>query len=587
MSKAKRWRSAQILWLCLFLTCSPATWPAETEPLEIEGVDKALAENIRLNLPAPAKLRQQSRKLMRQRLQGPATRALQAFGYYRATVEVRFNNGRPSLHITPGPAVTWGHIDIRSLANGRDAEPEMAGSNEADPALAKFIASHPFQPDAPMNHATYDNFKRDYLAQARARGYLDAALTRHELRIDLTRYRADVVLELRHGDAYRLGAIAFTGSDLSAPLLHHLSGLNSGDRYDANHIGDAYNQLLNSGYFAAVAIDTQPQPPNQIDLTVKLQDAPTHRFTTGAGYGTDTGPRVQFGWQRPRVNRRGDSLQTRLQISAVSQSLSTEYRIPWHHPLIRYLSWQSGWQKKQVEDTDTRIVTTGLAYNNLATTGWQHTYQVDLERETYAQGSQATETVTYVIPSGSWTRTVISGEARNPDWGFRLWLGLQASSTLLGSDTDFVRLTAGLRHLYRLSVNYQLIARISGGAIYSGDFLDVPASRRFFTGGDQTVRGFAFESLSPQDAAGELTGGQRLNTASLELRRQWRPNWQWAFFVDSGRAYNDSAESFHTGAGFGLRWQSPVGTLALDLAKPVDSDRSDSLRLHLYMGLPL
>ncbi|TQV78790.1 outer membrane protein assembly factor [Exilibacterium tricleocarpae] len=550
-------------------------WPAAG--IDITGVEGPVADNLRLHLSRLEPLPAADPELLQQRLQGPVTQALQAFGYYQAEVDYRTDGEAVTVAITPGPAVTWGEADIRVVD----------GDQTLDPVFARMAVQHPFEAGTQINHATYENFKREFLSLAQRRGYLDAELTQHQLRIDLTRNRADVALVLAIGTAYRIGEIDYSGSNLSPQLLQQLTQLTPGESYDVNKIGEVYNRLLNSGYFAAVDIDTAPRPPDRVQLQITLVDAPSHRYTTGAGFGTDTGPRLQLSWQRPRINRRGDSFQTRLEASAISTEVSTQYRIPWHHPLERYLTWKNGFQEKDVEDTETEIITTGLSYHNLAEDGWQYSYHVDLEQETFQQGSEPEKTVTFVVPSSSWSRTVISGQARAPDWGYRLWFGLQASSTALGSDTDFARLSGGLRYLNTWAEKNQVIARAELGAIVSGDFLDVPASRRFFTGGDQTVRGFDFETLSPRDAEGELTGGQYLNAASLEYRRQWRPSWQWAVFTDSGRAYNDNAEPFHTSAGIGLRWQSPIGVVAFDIAKPVDSDRSDSVRLHIYMGLPL
>lgn len=575
MSKVTASAGSLIHWLLFLLLCCSPAWPADN--VKIEGIDSAVAENVRLHLPALDERALSDREWLRKRLLPPASRALQALGYYKANIEIHYDQDTPILQIEPGAPVTWGDARIGI----------EAGQHDPDPALEAFARNHPFTPDKAINHGAYNDFKRELLALAQRLGYLDASMTRHLLLIDLRRERADVELELSTGAAFSIGAIHFSGSDLEPRLLQRLSGINVGERYDANRIGELHNRLFNSGYFAAVTVDRQPQRENKVALNVQLQDAAPHRYSAGVGYGTDTGPRVKLGWQRPRVNSRGDSVRTQLELSEIGQELTLQYRIPWRHPLERYLSWQNGWQRKDVEDTETKILSTGIAYHRVVSDGWQYSFQVDLERETYTQGAQPQETVTYVLPGTSWSRSLIGGEGRDPEWGLKFWFGLQASNETLGSDTDFLRLTVGGRLLKRLGENNQVIARASGGAIYSGEFFDVPASRRFFTGGDQTVRGFDFESLSPLDSQGELTGGQYLNTASLEFRRRWRPHWQWALFADTGRAYNDSSESFHTGAGVGLRWLSPLGTVAIDLAKPVDSDRSDSVRLHLYMGLPL
>ncbi len=554
----------------------PGAHPAQN--IEITGVNKAVEENLRLHLSRLETLPLEDKERLQKRLQRPVTQALQALGYYNATVEYQRDEGELTLRITPGEVVTWGDVEIR-IVDGGDL---------TDSEFAEFISRHPFAPGTPINHGVYENFKREFLSLAQRNGYIDATLIQHRLRIDLSRLRADVSLLLSSGERYRIAAIDYTGSDLSPQLLQKMVKLSPGDNYTVDKIGQAYNLLLNSGYFSSVDIDTQPQPPNQVKLDIALKDAPSYRYSTGAGFGTDTGPRLSFSWQRPRVNRRGDSVEVNLEASGISKELSLQYRIPWHNPLERYLSWQSGYQQKKHEDTKTDILTTGLAYHNLESEKWQYSYHLNLEQEKFRQGLEPEQTVTYLVPSSNWTRTQANGEASEPHyWGYKLWFGVQASSTAIGSDTDFVRFSGGLRYLNQWSEKNQFIARMEGGAIFSGDFLQVPSSRRFFTGGDQTVRGFDFETLSPQDSAGELIGGQYLNVASLEYRRLWLPSWQWALFTDSGRAYSHGDEPFHSSVGIGLRWLSPIGVVALDIAQPLARDRGDSPRLHIYMGLPL
>ena len=122
------------------------------------------------------------------------------------------------------------------------------------------------------------------------------------------------------------------------------------------------------------------------------------------------------------------------------------------------------------------------------------------------------------------------------------------------------------------------------GILINDDFDKVPSSKRFFTGGDQTVRGYQFESLSSRNSESDLIGGDRLNVVSLEYRWRFKPHWAVATFVDSGRAYINSKEPFHTGAGVGIRWLSPIGQMSMDVAMPVNDNEYDGFQIHISMG---
>ncbi|MFP5506345.1 MAG: autotransporter assembly complex protein TamA, partial [Gammaproteobacteria bacterium] len=121
-----------------------------------------------------------------------------------------------------------------------------------------------------------------------------------------------------------------------------------------------------------------------------------------------------------------------------------------------------------------------------------------------------------------------------------------------------------------------------GATTWIDGFRELPASLRFFAGGDQSVRGYDFQELGPRDASGQVIGGKHLVFGSLEYEHRVHGNWGVAAFVDTGNAFNSTHEGLETGAGIGLRWRSPIGMVRLDLAAAVSQD--NALRLHFTLG---
>ena len=114
-------------------------------------------------------------------------------------------------------------------------------------------------------------------------------------------------------------------------------------------------------------------------------------------------------------------------------------------------------------------------------------------------------------------------------------------------------------------------------------FDELPPSVRFFAGGDNSVRGYAYKSLGPESASDEVEGGKNLLVGSLELEHRFADKWALAAFVDSGNAFDDLRIDAKTGVGLGIRWHSPVGPIRLDLAHPL-AHRADRFRVHFIMG---
>ena len=106
---------------------------------------------------------------------------------------------------------------------------------------------------------------------------------------------------------------------------------------------------------------------------------------------------------------------------------------------------------------------------------------------------------------------------------------------------------------------------------------------RFFAGGSQSVRGYAYQSLGPVDASGKVVGGKHLMIGSIEFEHSFENKWGVAVFYDGGNAIDNMADDLERGAGFGLRWQSPIGPVRIDLASAV-SQEGQPWRLHITIG---
>jgi translocation and assembly module TamA len=124
------------------------------------------------------------------------------------------------------------------------------------------------------------------------------------------------------------------------------------------------------------------------------------------------------------------------------------------------------------------------------------------------------------------------------------------------------------------------------GYIFSDAFADVPYNLRYFSGGDQSIRGFDYKSLSPE-VNGFKTGGQALGIGSVEYNYEFRQGWRGAVFSDFGNAYNENfSNGTAYGVGLGLRWASPIGPVRIDVASGI-SDPGKPIRVHFFIGSQL
>ncbi len=134
--------------------------------------------------------------------------------------------------------------------------------------------------------------------------------------------------------------------------------------------------------------------------------------------------------------------------------------------------------------------------------------------------------------------------------------------------------------------NHQFVGSTQAGYIFTQDFNKVPYNLRYFTGGDQSLRGFDYKSLSPE-VDGFKVGGQALAVGSLEYNYQFKEGWRAAVFSDFGNAYDEKfSNDLEYSAGIGIRWASPIGPIRIDVASGL-SDENHPIRLHFFIGSQL
>jgi len=132
---------------------------------------------------------------------------------------------------------------------------------------------------------------------------------------------------------------------------------------------------------------------------------------------------------------------------------------------------------------------------------------------------------------------------------------------------------------------HRFVLRSHLGWIETGDFNDVPPDLRYFAGGDRSIRGYDYESISPKDENGDLTGASKMITGSIEYQLRVKGKWWGAVFFDIGRAdTNFEFSNLKKGAGIGVRWESPLGPIKLDIAKPVGDSEENGIQFYIGLG---
>jgi translocation and assembly module TamA len=167
--------------------------------------------------------------------------------------------------------------------------------------------------------------------------------------------------------------------------------------------------------------------------------------------------------------------------------------------------------------------------------------------------------------------------------GWRAQLDVRGSNEALASDVTFGQARAQAKIIQPLGARGRIVARLDVGSTWIEDFSTLPSSLRFYAGGDQSVRGYAYNSLGPKDEGGNVIGGPRLLVGSVEYEHRILEKWSLATFFDSGNAVDSFDGPYFNGAGVGVHWRSPIGLIRLDVAWALTlEDRP--WRVHFVIG---
>ncbi|MCC5854708.1 MAG: outer membrane protein assembly factor [Idiomarina sp.] len=504
-------------------------------------------------------------------------RALSPFGYYQYTLDSELTQGNDNhwyavYRVNLGQAVPIRSVNVQILGAGGD-----------DERFAEVRRRLPLSTGASLRHANYETAKSMLRRVAAERGYYQARFSTQELRIDLDDYAADIILIMETGPRYRFGEVRITEGHLDDDVMRRFIGFQEGDFVSASELLELQLGLSDSDYFSR--IEVQPlwgEATDQFEVPVSVEYEPNTRIFDqwGIGYGTDTGARASFQENRRWINRRGHRWNGQLQASEIRTSVGTSYIIPGRRPQTDQYVFRALWTEETIANVNSERVTLGFSWQTQLTRT-QRIIALDWQQERDRLDGERRDTQ-YLIPSAQWTR-VHAEDRLNVSDGFRLAFTVRGASNALLSDSDFVQGIMAGKYVKRFSPRTRFLTRAEVGTSVTGNFDQVPTSLRFFAGGDRSIRGYGYRSISPRDSQGEAAGGRHLVVGSIETDYEFRANWRVAAFVDSGNAFNEIDEPFRTGAGIGFRWQSPVGPIRFDLAHGF-STPGDTIRLHLNIG---
>ncbi|KAF1021970.1 MAG: Translocation and assembly module subunit TamA [Paracidovorax wautersii] len=513
---------------------------------------------------------------------------LATLGYFSPDIEIEREN-RPGqipvvrVKVQPGPAT---HVtDVEWRFQG-----DIATNPDADVARQRTQIQRDWllEPGKRFRQSDWASAKTEAVRGLTARRYLAGKLADSQADVDPFKQGARLGLTLDSGPVYRFGGLQVQGLRRydQTLMVERFARIERGSEYDRDTLLAAQQRLADSGYFDSVFLYVDPaSDPQDAPVQVQVSEAKMQKVVLGVGYSTDERARLSAQHTYLRIPGLDWKATTKLSISQEDRTASIDLLSPpnehyWRNSISAALS--------NTDYADLNVKGQSFKVGRTRTSDDGHddlSYFVQLERnqESSSLGSQLTSAT---MLGGSWVRRRFDNDSF-PTRGWGLGLDAGAGFTMSGKQYPFTRVGARALGFVPLPTGAGRIAlRAQGAAVTARTEAPVPASLKFLTGGDATVRGYSYRSIGVT-TDGVTVPGRYLALGSIEWQRpivlDGRPSaWESLVFVDSGSVADKPQNlSFSTGVGVGARWRSPIGPFQISTAYGL---KDKKMRLHLAVG---
>jgi translocation and assembly module TamA len=491
------------------------------------------------------------------------------------------------ITVEPGPEFTFAAIRIVT-ADGRPSPVPI------DLGKAGLVTGKPARSSAIITG------ERAIVNQLRATGRPLASVVSRDAVVNHRTASMDLAVTVDPSQPANFGAVEVSGTDRLRPqIVADRAPFKPGERYDPKQVERYRAKLSELNVFKSVRIieGDALNPDGSLPIRVEVSERPRRYVGASASYSTSEGAGVEAYWGHRNLFGGAEGLRLDAKVSrfAANEIDDLEYRlgITFTKPGVitpRDDLTVRAEALREAPDAYTRVGATALAgirreiTEHLAVTGG---LEVDRSRIEDVFG---TNNYTLVgIPVGlTWDNT---DSKLDPTEGFRAALTVTPFVYAAGSEPGLT-IARGNVSAYRAfddARRFVLAGRIGAGAAIGAELRDVPANRRFFAGGGGSIRGYAYQGVSPRLEDGTIVGGRSLLEGSVEMRVKVTDKIGIVPFVDAGAAFDrelpDFGDDVGIAAGLGLRYYTAVGPIRADIAMPLNRRKDDpSFAFYISLG---
>ncbi len=414
-----------------------------------------------------------------------------------------------------------------------------------------------------------------------------------DLKKNKKEHTVEVVFRVTPGEKVKIHDVVISGNMRTLDrIIRRELYLGPGDMYSFTDLQDSRNALGRLGFFDGTTIEEKRINNHEMDLIVKLKEAPTGNIQLGGGYGSYGGILISIGMNDRNVFGSGINVGIKAEKSQTNKSYSFNIS----NPKLNDSDFSGNFSiyHSSYVYNDYSVLTDGISIG----TGYKFSrfisgyigYGFSENAYKFDENTSLTSTDTFYFENYTKSGVTVSGKWDNTDdfylprKGFELSQsfeksGIGAEANFLKSRTKFSKYS-GLEDIFGFDAIFRYKARLN----IVVDTGNIPLAEKFYMGGIGSVRGYQSYSLSPtivdDEGVTHRRGGEKTFSNSLELSMPLIPKAKMRLvtFVDWGFIGDGSiSEISRGGYGAGIEWFSPIGAIQVMLAAPLNKQKGDKL----------
>lgn len=514
-------------------------------------------------------------------------------GYYDAVVVTSLESGDKNdvtvvINIVPGPQYQLSAVAL----------PGLEQANERD--SPRFRESFGLESGQIINSdAIIEASER--LDEAMAEnGYAFAETGDPELEIDHAERDGDLEIIVTPGGRYNFGSIIMAQTDLfAADHVQMIARFDPGELYNESDVEDLRRALISTGLISTITLEpVESQDPDSVDLAVDLTPAPLRTISGQLGYGTGEGARAEVSWEHRNFFPPEGLLRLTGVVATEEQSGSVAFRRNNYRRRDNILNGRVALSNVDRDAFSARTFSVAANIERQSNLIYQKRWSWSVGVELLASQEQdvvgplsTTNRETFFIGAVPGLVTYdASDDLLDPTSGFRLSARIAPEASLQDGSFFYIRGQLDGSAYLPVSDKIVLAGRARVGSIVGAGNNRIAPSRRLYSGGGGSVRGYGFQNIGPRDVNNDPTGGRSLVEFSLEARIRTGflgGNLGIVPFLDAGNVYTSSTpelSGLRYGAGLGLRYYSDFGPIRIDVGTPINPQPGDS-PIAVYVSL--